>query len=352
MSATLPLIEGFGQRHWYALDLTEDEVKHTGLQMVPKTCFIYPPSLSENFEVGIYVWIVKDGGRSRRLLSVTSASGVVVLRHGNELVTSLLSKAVATATDAFLSRVVLNSLSPHHKFIIAPLTMALPNMTPEDYVARMDEFQYEVYRLSKAVRDDSASIHGAAISNTSLLLIKYVEPERLRLLWQPPPYPPDIEQAFPDFSEYINDYLEDFDDLPTEGIPPPWIAHRRSCDVYHALAGIIHETLLHNPESDLDRPIPYTAFECVAPSTGLCHTMLNTSLSGVPLDASYMYWCCRSVYFTPNTPNMTVISIHPQQGPPNQLTLTELWTLLYFGLRFSRRVKNMSYMAVSRLSRQ
>ena len=34
-------------------------------------------------------------------------------------------------------------------------------------------------------------------------------------------------------------------------------------------------------------------------------------------------------FCTPFKPHVTIISIQPQQGPPNKLVLTELYTLMY-----------------------
>ena len=73
----------------------------------------------------------------------------------------------------------------------------------------------------------------------------------------------------------------------------------------------------------------------------------NLSLSDVYHDAMYMYWSCRTVLITPGMPHLTVLSIHPQQGPPNQLTLTEYWSIAYWGLRLFPRIKNTIELPVS-----
>ena len=61
-----------------------------------------------------------------------------------------------------------------------------------------------------------------------------------------------------------------------------------------------------------------------------------------------MYLHCRLVLVYQNAPNLTVISVHPQQGPPNELSITEFWTLLYWALRLYTRAKSGSDMPVSR----
>ena len=61
-----------------------------------------------------------------------------------------------------------------------------------------------------------------------------------------------------------------------------------------------------------------------------------------------MYWSDRLVLVTPGMPHLTVLSMQPQQGPPNQLTITEFWSLIYWALCFFPRVKNTVDIPVSR----
>ena len=164
----------------------------------------------------------------------------------------------------FLARLANNSFSssPHHICPYVILTMPLPEITPEKCVERMKDFESEVDRLSEAVDEDSATIHGDAISNTSLLLINYVKPERFSYMWRLPSNPPDINKAIPNLSEFMDDYMEEFDDIPVEGLPP-WKAHFRSGAVSCALDGAISRCLLHYPDRDFDEPLPYHLFEYV-----------------------------------------------------------------------------------------
>ena len=53
------------------------------------------------------------------------------------------------------------------------------------------------------------------------------------------------------------------------------------------------------------------------------------------------------VFCSPPRPHITVISIQPQQGPPDNLVLTELFTLIYWGMHFARRVREHGSLPVS-----
>ena len=56
---------------------------------------------------------------------------------------------------------------------------------------------------------------------------------------------------------------------------------------------------------------------------------------------------CQFVFASPSIPNVTIISIQPQQGPPGELVIIELWILLYWALRLAKRVNGYTSFPVS-----
>lgn len=108
-------------------------------------------------------------------------------------------------------------------FVILQLQfITLPHIMPTsnfgDFVARIKELDHEIDHLSEMLKK-GASINGAALSNPSLLLINFVEPEHLKTLWRLPYDSFDVEKALPDLEKYITDYLGTQNDISIEGIP-------------------------------------------------------------------------------------------------------------------------------------
>lgn len=129
----------------------------------------------------------------------------------------------------------------------------MPSPSPKDFLARMDELEPEIERLSATLRDDDASISGAALSNTSHLLINYVSPKHLTKLWRSPSYPSEIMKSFSDLDNCIEDYLEDLEDKPNKEILS-WKAYFRSSHVYSAFSSFIETCLVHHPDNFCHKP--------------------------------------------------------------------------------------------------
>ena len=55
----------------------------------------------------------------------------------------------------------------------------------------------------------------------------------------------------------------------------------------------------------------------------------------------------RLVFCSPPSPNVTIISVQPQESPPNELVLTELFTLVYWAFRLARRGITFTTLPVS-----
>lgn len=138
----------------------------------------------------------------------------------------------------------------------------MPTSGPEDCVARMNEFNGEIERLRISIENDPSphgtgtSIRGNDLQHPSLLLITYVKPAILSKLWQPPPFPIDVEKAFPDLDDYINDYLEDPDRVHT-GESTAWQAFNTSLEVFNAFDKTIDRVLFHHPGRSWEEPLPY-----------------------------------------------------------------------------------------------
>ena len=118
-----------------------------------------------------------------------------------------------------------------------------------DCIARMNEFEWEIEPFSDSIKRDpgtATSIRGVALSDPSLLFINYVKPEFLSKLWQCPWTSLDVDKAFPDLDDYINDYLEDIDSNESKD-PSAWQAHFRSLDVFQAFDIAVERVLFHHP---------------------------------------------------------------------------------------------------------
>ena len=138
----------------------------------------------------------------------------------------------------------------------------MPTPDPENYIARMNEFNGEIERLRISIKNDlspqgtGTSIRGTAVQHPSLLLITYVEPATLSKLWQLPSFPIDVEKAFPDLDDYISDYLEDPDRTHT-GESTASQAFNTSLEVFEAFDKTIDRALFHHPGRSWDEPLPY-----------------------------------------------------------------------------------------------
>ncbi|KAL2050466.1 hypothetical protein ABVK25_009300 [Lepraria finkii] len=148
-------------------------------------------------------------------------------------------------------------------------------------------------------------------------------PQKCQVFWKPRPLDQDA------FKDVVSKVRDDRYEIPADLLPPP---EGKSFEIYDAY---------HRSKSTHADIFSY-ASDGIFHSDDFCNTETG-QCEFLCLEDFYVYHQIFVesifVFCSPPRPHITVISIQPQQGPPDNLVLTELFTLIYWGMHFARRVK-------------